>query len=62
MIAENSLSHLQACKWVLQDGMVRVWEVDREVETGRLVSVLDPPFGQSLGDWNACGNFKTTSC
>ena len=25
-------------------------------------SVLDPPFGQSLGGWNACGNFKTTSC
>ena len=24
--------------------------------------VLDPPFGRSLGGWNACGNFKTTSC
>ena len=25
-------------------------------------SVLDPPFGRSLGGWNVCGNFKTTSC
>ena len=24
--------------------------------------VLDPPFGRSLGGWNVCGNFKTTSC
>ena len=24
--------------------------------------VLDPPFGLSLGGWNACRNFKTTSC
>ena len=26
------------------------------------VGVLDPPFGRSLGGWNVCGNFKTTSC
>ena len=25
-------------------------------------SVLDPPFGLSLGGWNACRIFKTTSC
>ena len=24
--------------------------------------VLDPPFGLSLGGWNACRNFKATSC
>ena len=28
----------------------------------RVASVLDLPFGRSLGGWNACGNFKTTSC
>ena len=33
--------------------------------SGRIASVLDPPFGLSLlvgrlGGWNACRNFKTT--
>ena len=27
-----------------------------------VMGVLDPPFGRSLGGWNVCGNFKTTSC
>ena len=40
----------------------RALQSERRTLNAGTASVLDPPFGLSLGGRNACRNFKTTSC
>ena len=46
-------------RWCVQSGEGTVGLPSTQTQG---VGVLDPPFGLSLGGWNACRNFKTTSC